>query len=760
MIRLRICRLLAALVLTLTAARLCAADTGLLRTVQDSNALLGGEYMGVAYSGFRRGQHPDRGDGAVMPGREDILEDLAILEQQGFRLLRLYDSGENSRQVLELIHEKGLPFKVLLGAWLKAEISNHEGCDWLDEPIPEATLAENSNANDEEVRRTIALAKDHADTVVAVNVGNEMLVEWNDHMVSVGRVQALLTRVRDAVEQPVSIAENYLWWATNGEQLAGYVDFVGVHSYAIWEEQTIGNALAFTVHNVNAVRRAMPGLPIAILEAGWPTTSRDFPNQASANNQARYFSELLSWSQSNNTTVMFFEAFDESWKGEEGVTDETEKHWGLYYEDRRPKAAMLPGRWHDPDAVVWAVNVGSDEAAGIAGVNFEAGMLKSGRARSIDAVKAVQYPQVFSTLREGEITLSRALRNGTYNVTLLFAEPDNIAAGERLFNIRMEDELVMGRVDVRRYRDDNLRSGWRHSVANVQVLDGRLDIALEATTGMPILSGVVVRRQQRDPRQWELLWSDEFRGTGAPDPGLWNIEEWEAGRVNSEDQAYTSRRRNVRLEDGLLVIEAHRENHDNAKYTSGRVQTRGKGTLLYGRVDVRARLPRGQGTWSAIWMMPDDLYRYATTCGPGAPVHGSAACDAWPNSGEIDIAEHVGYNPTHVHGTVHTRSYFFINQEQRKGSIEAPNVSDDFHLYSLEWSPGALHVYYDGVRYFSYYNDGSGWESWPFDHPYHLILNLAVGGDWGRAGGPIDPGIFPARMEVDYVRVFKPVSND
>jgi exo-beta-1,3-glucanase (GH17 family) len=307
---------------------------------QAETDLVAGEVMAVAYSGFREGQHPDRGDGAVNPSREEILEDLQILVDHDFRLVRLYDAGENSAATLELIREYDLPIKVLQGIWLQAEISNHEGCPWLDEPIPDEELAANTLANAAEIRRGIDLANEFGDIIVAVNVGNEALVEWNDHMVSLESVIAYVERVKEAVKQPVTVADNYEWWIKDGAPLANVVDFLGVHTYAAWEGKTIDEALAYTIENMERVQAALPGKPMAILEAGWATTAVEFGDRASESNQARYYRELDDWATEANVTVFFFEAFDEPWKGNPDNPQGAEKHWGLFFVDRTPKQAM------------------------------------------------------------------------------------------------------------------------------------------------------------------------------------------------------------------------------------------------------------------------------------------------------------------------------------------------------------------------------------------------------------------------------------
>jgi exo-beta-1,3-glucanase (GH17 family) len=318
----------------------CAATPPTPSISQSATDLVAGEVMAVAYSGFREGQHPDRGDGAVNPSRAEILEDLRILVEHDFGLIRLYDARENSATTLELIREHNLPIKVLLGIWLQAEISNHEGCPWLDEPIPDDELAANRLANLAEIQRGIDLANEYRDSVVAVNVGNEALVEWNDHMVSLENVIAYVERVKAAIDQPVTVADNYEWWIEDGAPLAAAVDFLGVHTYPAWEDKTIDEALAYTIENMERVQAALPGKPMAILEAGWATTSVEFADQASESNQVRYYRDLEDWATGANVTVFFFEAFDEPWKGDPNNPRGAEKHWGLFFVDRTPKQVM------------------------------------------------------------------------------------------------------------------------------------------------------------------------------------------------------------------------------------------------------------------------------------------------------------------------------------------------------------------------------------------------------------------------------------
>lgn len=315
-------------------------STSFADTTQVPGDLLVGEVMAVAYSGFREGQHPDRGDGAANPSDDEILEDLEILVAYEFKLIRLYDSGVNSSATLKLIREHDMPIKVLLGVWLEAEFSNHEGCSWLNEPIPDSELAANTVRNAAEMRRGIDLAKQFEDIVVAVNVGNEALVDWNDHMVPLDSIIAYVREMKTAISQPVTVADNYVWWIREGAPLAAEVDFLGIHTYPAWEEKTIDEALAYTIENMEGVHAALPGKPTVILEAGWATVAIEFGERANEADQKRYYRELQGWAKETNTTVFFFEAFDEPWKGDPNVPLGAEKHWGLFNVDRTPKQAL------------------------------------------------------------------------------------------------------------------------------------------------------------------------------------------------------------------------------------------------------------------------------------------------------------------------------------------------------------------------------------------------------------------------------------
>ncbi len=402
-----------------------------------------------------------------------------------------------------------------------------------------------------------------------------------------------------------------------------------------------------------------------------------------------------------------------------------------------------------------AINIGGGDVTAVDGTFFSAERFVTGGALAeTDKIKGSQNPGLFRECRTGDVAIDLPLPSGTYDLTFYFSEPDEIGGRERLFDVLAEGETVIDDLDVMAFRDGKIRSGLTITTPDVTVDDGELTVRFDASVNEPVICALLVRDKMPRGEDWQLSWSDEFDG-GALDMSKWNIEEWAPRKVNDEDQAYTAREKNLRLEDDMLIIEAHLEDYGDARYTSGRIQSSGKADFLYGRFEARARLPEGQGTWPAIWMLPSDPFRYATTCSDDADWQGSSECDAWPNSGEIDIMEHVGYQMNHVHGTVHAKAYYWVMWEQRKGRILLPDVANNFHVYALEWSPDKIEAFVDDTLYFTYVNEGTGWEAWPFDHPYHWILNVAVGGVWGRAGGPIDDSIFPQRLEIDWVRVYE-----
>ncbi len=429
---------------------------------------------------------------------------------------------------------------------------------------------------------------------------------------------------------------------------------------------------------------------------------------------------------------------------------------GFQLIDLFPQArASTEGVTAPVSVMVKAINIGGALHQDINGILYQGDTILTSTPRGeISTIKGAQDPTIYRTYRRGDIEFSLEVENGVYNIIFMFAEPDEVEIGSRVFNIWAEQRKVVADLDVCLARDANPRSALDRAIANVKVKDGTLDIKLEAIKGDPILSGIIVQRNVVRSEEWQLIWQDDFAQGETLDLDKWSYDLWPAKKVNDEDQMYTDQPKNIRLQDSKLIIEAHKEEHGDAEYSSARIHTKGKGDWLYGRVEVRAKLPAGQGTWPAIWMLPSDPFKYATKCTSGTDWQGNAECDAWPNSGEIDIMEHVGYDMNRVHGTVHTKAFYWVNGEQRKASIEGVDVSKDFHVYSLEWGPNKIDMFMDDVRYFSYVRQSDNWQEWPFDHPYHLILNVAVGGAWGRAGGPVDETAFPARMEVDYVRVY------
>jgi beta-glucanase (GH16 family) len=232
----------------------------------------------------------------------------------------------------------------------------------------------------------------------------------------------------------------------------------------------------------------------------------------------------------------------------------------------------------------------------------------------------------------------------------------------------------------------------------------------------------------------ELVWHDEFDGD-AIDTDNWTFDIGGWGWGNGEAQYYTSRSENARLEDGLLLIEAHQEKYEDSYYTSARLKTEGLQSFQYGRIEARLKVPSGDGLWPAFWMLGD-----------------SFATMGWPDCGEVDIMEYVGREPDLVMGTLHGPGYSGASGLSKWNRQEYA-IADEFHTYAVEWTADQIEWFYDGESYFTVTPADVGEREWVFDQPFFIILNLAAGGTLGGAIG-LDTE-FPAQYMVDYVRVYQ-----
>jgi len=289
----------------------------------------------ICYSGFRDGQSPDAG---VFPSPAEIASDFEIL-QGHWDALRLYACDVHTERVLAVIREQGFAFKVMLGAYIAAEISN-PSCPWGGE-YPASVLKDNKRSNQDELERAVALANEYPDIVDVVSAGNEATVDWTDHLVSPDAVTDYVAYLQRHVAQPVTFCENYVPWLGKLDALAEQVDLISIHTYPVWEYKTIDEALAYTKENYAAVAERYPDKQVIITEAGWATASNGRgipPENVGEFYQKRYLEELHKWSSEQGVVVYVFEAFDENWKGSDHPL-EPEKHWGLYRADRQPKLA-------------------------------------------------------------------------------------------------------------------------------------------------------------------------------------------------------------------------------------------------------------------------------------------------------------------------------------------------------------------------------------------------------------------------------------
>jgi beta-glucanase (GH16 family) len=275
-------------------------------------------------------------------------------------------------------------------------------------------------------------------------------------------------------------------------------------------------------------------------------------------------------------------------------------------------------------------------------------------------------------------------------------------------------------------------------------------LAVVISVVMALFPGGIGGSQMRDgaaqhaSQRWRLVWRDEFNGPNgsAPDAAKWSFQTGGNGFGNQELEYYTARPENARIENGNLVITARREHFAgpdgvSRDYTSARLQTRGHFEQKYGRFEARIKLPKGQGIWPAFWMLGSDIGRVD-----------------WPACGEIDIMENVGFEPSKVHGTLHGPGY--SGAHGLTGVYTLPDgkrFSDGYHLFAVEWEPSAIRFYVDGSLYETRTpRDLPAGARWVYDHPFFVLLNVAVGGKW--PGNPDPKTAFPTSMLVDYVRVY------
>jgi len=290
----------------------------------------------ICYSGFRKGQSP----GGIYPSYEEIKEDLIIL-QHNWKYLRLYDCDEHGKAVLEVIRNEKLNFKVMLGAYIEAELNNF-GCPWGGGVYSAEQLIVNKRKNLKKIQTLISLANKYQDIVFSLSVGNEACVEWTDHYVSVNQVVEYVNIVKKGAIQPVSFCENYVPWLNKLESLVQVVDFISIHTYPVWEYKNIHESLEYTKSNYYAVANKYPDKVVIITEAGWSTNSNGRginPEIVNEKNQKIYYEDLMGWTNSEGILTFVFEAFDEEWKGSPEPL-EPEKHWGLFKLDRKPKLVM------------------------------------------------------------------------------------------------------------------------------------------------------------------------------------------------------------------------------------------------------------------------------------------------------------------------------------------------------------------------------------------------------------------------------------
>jgi exo-beta-1,3-glucanase (GH17 family) len=291
----------------------------------------------ICYSGFREGQSPITG---IFPSREQVKEDLYILKDH-WKFIRLYDCDKLSETVLEIIKTEGLDLKVMLGAFIGAEMNNFN-CPWGGGTYSEEELTVNKEKNFNNIKKLIRLANEYPNEIMSLSAGNEACVDWTDHYVHEDQVIEYVRMIKASAKQPVTFCDNHVPWFDKLKNLVEEVDFISIHSYPVWEYKHIDEAMEVTKQNYYSIAERYPNKQVVITEAGWATNSNGRgiePNNVSEEHQETYYKNLMKWANQEGVITFVFEAFDEPWKGSQHPL-EPEKHWGLFNVERKPKKVM------------------------------------------------------------------------------------------------------------------------------------------------------------------------------------------------------------------------------------------------------------------------------------------------------------------------------------------------------------------------------------------------------------------------------------
>jgi beta-glucanase (GH16 family) len=261
-------------------------------------------------------------------------------------------------------------------------------------------------------------------------------------------------------------------------------------------------------------------------------------------------------------------------------------------------------------------------------------------------------------------------------------------------------------------------------------------VALTSSGDVPVTT--VPETANKEDASYKLIWFDEFNLDGLPDEHKWNYDVGASGWGNNELEYYTmAGSGNAKVTGGKLIIEARKEIYNGRTYyTSARLTTKYRAKWTYGKFEIKAKIPKGVGTWPTIWLLSAN-----------EPVN-------WPQDGELDIMEAVGYNANVINGVAHNFLYNGANGLFKGGHVFVPDAQDSFHVYSMEWTDKKITWSVDNDPYFSYSDPGLGSAGWPYMADFYLILNIAVGGNYGGKNG-VDDSIFPQQMVIDYVRVYQ-----